>query len=308
MSRSSWGRLGWLLSALVAAVATPLFGATSWVAGAAAGASVLLAGAAITLLAARQVIPAAPRRSIAAALLLSAIAVAAGLIALIPTWIPALLGLVAGVVITTGIAAWIETGAQQREEAEVLRARLVRREGDVRAQAEKIRRLDLRDPVTGLLNQRGFASGLAVALAECTNEGAPLALLLIELPGPLPQQPGAEGAHRAARIGSAIQQSVRGSDIAGRWDDRILALLLPRCADTEPALSRLRTRLAYEADSSWVWAGITVSGDGPWPDAEGLVTATQAALARTRGARQIDPSRNDDVFVPLPRSASVQPV
>ena len=99
-------------------------------------------------------------------------------------------------------------------EAEDLRARLLRREGDVRVQAERIRRLDLRDPATGALNARAFDDALTDALEEMEPEcGMPIALLLIELPDSAAIPAAVEAARRA----------VRASDIVARLDEREIA-------------------------------------------------------------------------------------
>ncbi len=171
------------------------------------------------------------------------------------------------------------------EEITALRARLARREGDVRAQADRIRRLDLVDPVTGLANRRGFAHQVERSLHHAADESLPLALLLVELREALPEVGGSDPDGFGWRVGCALQRAVRGSDAGGRWDGNLLALLLPGCHDTRPAIARVRASLAEvgagENDGTRL-AGVTIAADGPWPDAEGLMAATQAVLSAAR--------------------------
>lgn len=175
-----------------------------------------------------------------------------------------------------------------REQIEDLRARLVRREGDVRAQAERIRRLDRADPNTGLMNRRGFAASAEQALAECEAAREPLALLLVDLGTPLMAVGDQESRASAQRVARTAQQAVRASDAVGLWDPSLLAVLLTRCDDPEPARARLSEALADRIGArrggSPLVAGLTIPPEGPWPDPEGLMAAAQAALGAAREA------------------------
>lgn len=168
-------------------------------------------------------------------------------------------------------------------EQDELRARLTRREGDVRTQAERIRRLDLFERDSGLLNARGFLAATSRALAECEARQEPLALLLVEMRAGLEDGPkdarGKAGARLAAR---AVTSAVRGSDVAGRLAPDRFAILLAGCRDPRPALGRLERALASLEQDGGPKAGlggVTVAERGPWPDADGLVSAASAALA-----------------------------
>jgi hypothetical protein len=192
---------------------------------------------------------------------------------------------VSGAGLTAAARRWRESGEQLEE----LRSRLVRREGDVRAQAERIRRLDRSDLTTGLMNRRGLATAAEQALAECEASSQPLALLLVDLGAPLlPGTSDASDRERAVRVARYARQAVRGSDAVGLWDPGLLAVLLPRCRDPEPARQRLHESLSAEA-RTWgpkppVVAGLTIPPEGPWPDAEGLMSAAQAALSAAHHA------------------------
>ncbi len=176
------------------------------------------------------------------------------------------------------------------DELEDLRARLLRREGDVRVQAERIRRLDLRDPATGALNARAFDDALTDALEEMEpGAGLPIALLLIDLPDRGQVPAAAEAARRA----------VRASDVVARLDEREIAVLLEGCRDPRPALVRMR-RILGEHDRDVLArtriAGITVPPDASPPRADELLSAAYAALD---AARRLDDAAGAQAVWPL---------
>ncbi len=268
-------------AALAALVAPGLTGA-SWHGALSAGALVCLIASAWLLV---HDSPAGARgqRVAALSLLLLTLPVAQPLAAGIPGWFGALAGLAGACGLGAAALLLREELSRSHTEIDALRSRLARREGDVRAQADRIRRLDLRDPATGLLNRRGFAAAAEQALNHCEDGATPLALLLIEVAEPLPEAGGPDPEGRALRIGHALTSAVRGSDAAGRWDARLLTLLMPACQDPRPAIERLRSSFT-QAEPGARLAGITVAAAGPWPDAEGLMAAAQAALAAARRA------------------------
>lgn len=187
-----------------------------------------------------------------------------------------------------GLAAAGRRWREVRDQIEDLRSRLVRREGDVRAQAERIRRLDRSDPVTGLMNRRGFAAAAEQALAECEAARAPLALLLIDLGAPMLPLGDPDSRARSQKVARAARQAVRASDAVGLWDPGMLAVLLTRCEDPEPARQRLQNALRSEpagrSGRAPIVAGLAIPPDGPWPDPEGLMAAAQAAMGAAREA------------------------
>ncbi len=281
------------LAAFLAALAAPALLGAGWEASLRAGALVcLLHGvAAMALPGAAQ--PAPATRLIAAAGF-AFLAAAAGvpLLPAAPRGIPLACLLPGGMLLAAAAARAVADGRRTAAEVEWLRARLARREGDVQAQAERIRRLDLLDPATGLLNRRGFSLALESALGECAGEERPLALLLVGLEEPLATNPATTEGRRARLLGRAVQQAVRGSDQAGRWGASVLALLLPRCEDPRPAVDRLRRGLAgagVDGEAVRV-AGIHVGPRGPWPDGDTLLAAARAALeAARRGPAGAEP-------------------
>lgn len=168
---------------------------------------------------------------------------------------------------------------------ENLRSRLTRREGDVAAQADRIRRLDLFDPVTRLLNRRGFMAHLDRALGEGSGVHEAVTMILVEGRPPGNTLPRPAFDQWMAGLGQAVQAAVRGSDFAGRLDDHLVALLLPRCRDYHPAVERLRQALQRHqaARGGGIFlAGVAVGPQDLWPDGGGLLAAAQAALAAAR--------------------------
>ncbi len=285
MTRPPAGSFAPSLAALLAAGLSPFLVGASWGTALAAGSVVCLATGAVILVREGQSTGVASFHLLAGGLLLLSALPAVLLLPsrpLVLGGIGALAGAILSAYATVLLSLrWHALG----EEITTLRARLARREGDVRAQADRIRRLDLIDPITGVANRRGFGLELEQALVTAEHESHPLALLLIELPEALPSAGAPDTADRGRHIGRAIQQAVRGSDAAGRWERNLLALLLPDCQDTGPAVVRLRRTLASigagEEDGTRL-AGITIAPNGPWPDSEGLMAASQAALSAAR--------------------------
>ncbi|MBP7148940.1 MAG: diguanylate cyclase [Acidobacteria bacterium] len=277
---------------IAASGAAPLFG-VPWSAALGSAAALLLVGVAWLVLQLEWRLSRLAAGASAAGLL--GLALGAGFAQLpgAPPWIVAAAAAPGAVVLAWGQARSLRAWARCHDARVELLERLARREADVRAQAERIRRLDLVDAGTGLLNRRGLATAMARALADATEHGAPLALLLVELPAQVDP-----GERIGRKLGQAVQQSVRGSDLAGRWDAGLLAVLLPRCEDHRPALRRLAASLAAASpDGSRlaVIAGVTVAAGGPCPDAEGLVAAGLAALNAARRA----PPAAEPVIWPL---------
>ena len=275
------------LAALLAALAAPALLGAGWEAALRAGALVcLLHGTAALLLPGDTRAALATRLTGAGGFALLATAAGLPLVPAAPRGADLACLLPGAMLLAAAAARAVAEGRRLAAEAESLRARLARREGDVQAQAERIRRLDLLDPATGLLNRRGFSLALEASLGECAEEEEPLALLLVGLEEPLATNPATTEGRRARLVGRALQQAVRGSDQAGRWGASLLALLLPRCEDARPAVERLRRGLADTgaADEDVRIAGIHVGPRGPWPDGETLLAAARAALDAARRA------------------------
>lgn len=289
---SSLQRTAWLAAATAAALAVPWLGLGDLATGCAAGAVTVLTGAAFGLW--RQSLEFKLRgpRLVSISLLLSAFGTAASTLEAGPPWSIAACALGSALILATGLAQMHLSISAEQTELASLRSRLVRREGDVRAQADRIRQLDMHDAATGVLNRRGFVVGSESALARCATQLESAALILIELREPLAG--GSAGATHAAKLTHAVNRALRGSDLVGRWDDRTLVALLPCCNDSGPALVRLGQGLSEVIGDAWSCGWISIDADGPRPDVEGLVAAAQTTLQRRETEGQVLPFRTTE--------------
>lgn len=251
-----------------------------------AGAAALLAASARVLLAPGR-FTLRVRAALGAGLFVLSVAAVATLAPGAPRWSASLVRLGLALALAGMTLFLLREDLQRTDETTAMRAILDRRDADVRAQADRLRRLDIVDPATELMNRRAFVRAAQQTIEECAQAGQPLALLLIELAtGTAPARP-AETATALRRVADAVRGAVRGSDLAARWDRAQLALLLPRCRDPRPASGRLRSLLRENnagEPSEIRLAGVTVNVGGPWPDPEGLMAAAQATLAAARRA------------------------
>jgi diguanylate cyclase (GGDEF)-like protein len=102
-----------------------------------------------------------------------------------------------------------------RTEVERLAAELV----DMRAHASLLESLAQEDPLTGLLNRRGFFRDLARAVAYRGRYGTPVGLLLADLDAfkPINDQYGHEVGDKALiHLATLLRNNVRASDSVGR--------------------------------------------------------------------------------------------
>lgn len=234
-------------------------------------------------------------RQLAGGVLLQGAAASAMLIPGAPLWVAAGCALAGAIAFASGVVALLEREEDRFRTIDELSARLARREGDVRTQAAKIRRVDVIEPDSGLLNRRGFLAATERALAECERDGEPLVLLLIDFSPMNPQasspfrrgvfERGAPELDSSRTIARAVTRAVRGSDLAGALGPKLVAVLLGACRDPRPAIARLERSLedlAHDEGARATLGGVTIAARGPWPDAEGLISAATAALAATR--------------------------
>lgn len=221
----------------------------------------------------------------AAGLCLLALALAGPFLPGLQTWVFPAAALVALAPLTGGIQRSWRRWQETQSELESLRSRLTRREGDVAAQADRIRRLDLFDPITHLLNRRGFMVNLDRALAEGAAVHEAMTMVLLECHPPRNDQDRGGFDRWMTELGQAVQSAVRSSDFAGRLDDHLVALLLPRCRDHRPAVQRLHQALVRhqrQFGGSFFLAGVAAGPQDLWPDGPGLLAAAEAALAAAR--------------------------
>lgn len=116
------------------------------------------------------------------------------------------------------------------------------------------------DPLTGLFNRYHFDATMNHEIARCRRYGVPLSLLLVDVDRLklLNDRWGHHAGDQAlSRVAAAIQQSLRGTDIAARLGGDEFAIILP---DTDAVAglivaTRIRRSLVEHATS-----GVTVSG------------------------------------------------
>ena len=111
-------------------------------------------------------------------------------------------------------------------------------------QADTLRRLSATDPLTGLCNRRALDHRLQQEWDRAARYGSSLALLLIDVDG-LKQVNEALG-HSGGddllrRMGAAIRESLRGSDVGARWGGDEFVILAPETS--REAAERLANRL-----------------------------------------------------------------
>jgi diguanylate cyclase (GGDEF)-like protein len=112
-----------------------------------------------------------------------------------------------------------------RTEVERLAAELE----EMRLHAQTLEALALEDPLTGLLNRRGFLRELARAIAYRARYGTPAALLLADLDRfkPINDAHGHEVGDRAlAHLAALLRGNVRASDSVGRLGGDEFALVI----------------------------------------------------------------------------------
>lgn len=148
----------------------------------------------------------------------------------------------------------------------------------------------LRDPLTGLFHQQYFEAALEREIHRMERRGMPLGLILMEVDGwqELRQAHGAETAEALLRgIADVLRRRVRGGDVACRYEDGELALILP-----EAPLEGVKTRAEHLRQSVReipAPAPLTLSlGVAAFPDnglsSEALLRSVRAARDQSRAA------------------------
>jgi diguanylate cyclase (GGDEF)-like protein len=115
--------------------------------------------------------------------------------------------------------------SELRGEVERLSAELE----EIRGHAANLESLALEDPLTGLLNRRGFMRDLSRAIAYRARYGTPAALLLADLDRfkPINDTYGHNAGDRAlAHLSALLRGNIRASDCLGRLGGDEFALIL----------------------------------------------------------------------------------
>jgi diguanylate cyclase (GGDEF)-like protein len=156
-----------------------------------------------------------------------------------------------------------------------------------------VERQALIDGLTGLANRRATTDALSAEAARAQRLQTPLTVVLADLDGfkEVNDEYGhAVGDEVLRTFADVLRQTVRESDVAGRWGGEEFLLLLPG-ADQEGAVQlaeRIRVELADRsfpgAPELRVTASFGVAEYAPEANSEGLVVAADGALYRAKRA------------------------
>jgi diguanylate cyclase (GGDEF)-like protein len=173
----------------------------------------------------------------------------------------------------------------------LMKARVERLLGDLRAAVREMARVARTDPLTGLLNRRGFSEMIERELERTRRTGQPFSLLLCDLDHfkRINDNFGhAAGDDALVRAAETICDAIRGIDAAARTGGEEFAVVLP---DTEPDAAyliaeRLRTevqdRFARQGLALTISTGIA-SAPAAGADTDSLLKAADAAMYKAKG-------------------------
>lgn len=151
------------------------------------------------------------------------------------------------------------------------------------------------DPMTGLLNRRGFDIALSAALARCRRFGDRGVLVMIDLDGfkAVNDRYGhAAGDLMLSTVANVLARHTRETDAAARFGGDEFAVLLSD-AEPEGAAKRVRTldRLLNYTDMPWqgrrlpIRASFGMAPYGPSDDDAGVLSRADHAMYRRKQAR-----------------------
>jgi diguanylate cyclase (GGDEF)-like protein len=151
-----------------------------------------------------------------------------------------------------------------REEVSELRTELERLAGELeemRSHAATLESLALEDPLTGLLNRRGFMRDLSRAIAYRARYDTPIALLMSDLDRfkPINDTYGHEVGDRALEhLAGLLRSNIRSSDCLGRLGGDEFALILWQ-VDEDTARAKAASLRAMVAGTPLQVAGLTLT-------------------------------------------------
>jgi diguanylate cyclase (GGDEF)-like protein len=143
------------------------------------------------------------------------------------------------------------------------------------------------DPLTGLLNRRGFEERLAVEVARAARDGSSLAVVSFDLDRfkrVNDERGHAAGDRALTALATVIRDHARGGDVTARWGGEEFIVVLPG-ADV-PAARGLaeRVRAALVASGAGVTVSAGVSAAAAPFDPQALLQAADAALYAAKRA------------------------
>lgn len=174
------------------------------------------------------------------------------------------------------------------------------------------------DPLTGLLNRRGFDENLAREWRRCRRAGRPISLIMLDADAfkPYNDHFGHQAGDQVLRsVAEAIQSSIRRpGDIAARYGGEEFAIVLPdtaleggrRVAETiRMAIESLGIPHAPGHATVTASLGLAYAEPGPDGSAEELLAVADAALYASKAAGRNCVSVRS--FIPQPAGAPAAP-
>ena len=127
-------------------------------------------------------------------------------------------------------------------------------------QADRLERLSVTDPLTGLLNRRAFRRRLSEELHRSMRYGSPVSLMLVDVDGlkRLNDEKGHASGDRAIRsVAAAIACTLRETDFGARWGGDEFAIVAPNTPSAAAWLSA--ERLLAQAHTPTIDGTVSVS-------------------------------------------------
>ena len=100
----------------------------------------------------------------------------------------------------------------------------------LKARMAEVREEALKDPLTGLVNRRGFAESMAAAMRDAAEENTPLSLLMLDIDNfkQFNDQHGHQiGDQVICLVADCAKANIKGRDTASRYGGEEFAILLP---------------------------------------------------------------------------------
>jgi diguanylate cyclase (GGDEF)-like protein len=160
----------------------------------------------------------------------------------------------------------------------------------VRSRMAALEEAVVRDPLTGLLNRRGFQERMEIELERAKRDGTPLALVMADLDRfkEVNDQLGHMGGDMALeRMGGVIARTSRRVDAVARLGGEEFAFVLPNTTAPGGRVMAERVRKATERSFAGTPVSLTLSlGVAEYPavgpTGEELLEAADAALYRAK--------------------------
>jgi diguanylate cyclase (GGDEF)-like protein len=188
-----------------------------------------------------------------------------------------------------GFTLWIQVIAS----ITVICWMVVRLQGQSLRLREALAKLARTDPLTGLVNRRGFEEALAREQARQRRGGPALALLLVDIDHF--KAVNDSWGHQAGdavlrRLGRLLATRFRAMDVVGRIGGEEFSVLIPGCTP-ERAYERavelcdaVRTETRTWEHPITVSAGVATTADAPETSADALFATADAALYKAKDA------------------------